>query len=146
MQSPKIKQTAVKRIADVYRIVIVKAFDDMFKHHAEKDAEQSQCQNTTLFHAVDDGEASREVAIQPNLVAMVFVQLDNHAEGLWGAAKVSRDHSQSLSAHCVKCFGQVHKRYIHSFVLLLAFLLELSEDEHRVCGSPVGSEPTACFW
>ena len=60
----------------------------------------SCCQNTALFHAVDDGKGSREVAVQPNLAALVFVQLNNYAEKLWEAAKVLHDHPQSLSAHC----------------------------------------------
>ena len=54
MQSPEFKQTAVKAVVDVYSTVIVKVFYDLFKHHAEKDAELSQCQNTTLFHAIND--------------------------------------------------------------------------------------------
>ena len=65
MQSPEVKQTAVKRVTDVYSTVIVKIFYDLFKHHTEKDAEQSWCQNTTLFHTVDNGEGSKEVAVQP---------------------------------------------------------------------------------
>ena len=84
-QSPEVKQAVVKTVADIYSTVIVKVFYDLFKHHAEKDAEQSRCQNTTLFHAVDDEEGSREVAVQPNLAALVFVQLDNYSEELWVA-------------------------------------------------------------
>ena len=68
MQSPEVKQTAVKMVVDVYStVIIIKVFCDLSKHHAEKDAEQNWCQNTTLFHAVDDGEVSREAAVQPNL-------------------------------------------------------------------------------
>ena len=63
MQSFEIKQTAVKTVADVYSTVIIKVFNDLFKHHAEKDAEQSRYQNTTLFQAVDDRGGSREVAV-----------------------------------------------------------------------------------
>ena len=84
---------------DVYSTVIVKVFYILFKHHAEKDVEQSRCQNTTLFHAVDDGKGSREAAVQSNLAALVFVQLDNHTEELWRAAKALYDHPQSISAH-----------------------------------------------
>ena len=76
-------------VADVYSTVIIKVFYDLFKHHAEKDAEQSRCQNTTLFHAVDDADGSREVTVQPNLAALVIVQLDNHAEKLWGQPRCS---------------------------------------------------------
>ena len=79
MQSPGVKQTAVKMVEEVYSIVIIKVLCNQFKHHAEKDAEQSRCQNTTLFHAVDDGEGSREFAVQPNLASLVFAELDNHA-------------------------------------------------------------------
>ena len=43
-------------VADVYSIVIIKVFCNLFKHNAEKDAEESWCQNTTLFHADDDGK------------------------------------------------------------------------------------------
>ena len=146
MQSPGVKQTAVKIVADVYSTVIVKVFYDLFKHHAEKDIEQSRCQNTTPFHAVDDWEGSREVPVQYNLAAMVFVQLDNHAEELWEVAKALHYHPQSLSSLYVKRFGQVHKRYIQSFDLLPEFLLELFEDENHVCGAPVGFELILGFW
>ena len=54
MQSPGFKQTAAKTVAGVYSTVI-DVFYDLFNHHAEKDAEQSRCQNPTLFHAVDEG-------------------------------------------------------------------------------------------
>ena len=76
------------------------------------------------------------------------MQLNNHAEELCGggAAKALHDHPQSLSVHLFKHFGQVHKRYIQSFVLLPGFLLELSEDENPVCGAPVCSEPILGIW
>ena len=74
----------------------------------KNDAEQSRCQNTTQFHAVDDGQRSREVAVQSNLAAMLVVQLDNHVERFGGVAKVLHDHLQSLSGHCVKRFFQVY--------------------------------------
>ena len=80
-----------------------------------------------------------------SLFNLVFVELDNHAEELWDQSKRSMI-IQSLSALCVKRFGQVHKRYIQYFFLLTAFLLELSEDEHYICGVPVSSEPTLGFW
>ena len=135
MQSPEVKQTANKTVADIYNTVIVNDFYGPFKHHAEKDAEQSRCQNTAIFHAVDDSERSREVAVQPNLAALVLVQLDNHAEEVWWSAKALHDHPQFFSTYRIKRFGHVHKCYIQSFVLLPAFLLELSEDEHHVCGA-----------
>ena len=50
----EVKQTAIKMVVDVYSTISIKFFYDLFKHHAEKDAEQSQCQNTTQFHAVDN--------------------------------------------------------------------------------------------
>ena len=140
MQSPVVKQTSVKSIADVCRTVILKVF------YAEKDAEQNRCQNTTLFHVIDDGEGPRVVAVQPNLAVMVFVELDNNAEELWWAAKALHDHPQSLSAHCVKRFSQVPKCYIQFFVLLPAFLLELSDDDYHICGAPDCSKLTLGFW
>ena len=42
MQTPEVKQIAVKMVADVYSTIIVKVFYELFKHHAEKDAEQSR--------------------------------------------------------------------------------------------------------
>ena len=39
MQSPEVKQTDIKTVADVYSAIIVKVFNALFKHHAEKDAE-----------------------------------------------------------------------------------------------------------
>ena len=77
MQSPEVKQIATKTVKDICSTVIVKVFYDLFKHHAEKDVELSWCQNTTLFHAIDNGEGSREIAVQPNLAVLVFVLLDN---------------------------------------------------------------------
>ena len=87
MQSAEVKQTTIKTVMNVYSTVIIKVFYHLFKHHAEKDAEQSRCQNTTLFHAIDDREGSWEVAVQPNLTVLVFVQLDNHADEICGAPK-----------------------------------------------------------
>ena len=40
MQSPEVKQKAVKTV-DVYGKVIVKVFYDLFKYHGEKDVAQS---------------------------------------------------------------------------------------------------------
>ena len=101
---------------------------------------------TTMFNAVDNGEGFREVAVQPILATLIFVQLDNHADDIWRVAKALHDLQQSLSAHCVKRFAQVQKCYIQFFVLLQAFLKETSEKEHTVCGVPVDSEPTLSFW
>ena len=89
---------------------------------------------TTLFHTVDNGERFREAAVQPNLA--------NHAEELWGAAKVLHYHPQSFSDHCVKRFGQVNKCYIQSFVLLPAFLLRMNMSVVPL----LDSEPTLGFW
>ncbi len=103
-ESPGVKQTAVNTILDVYSTVIVRVYYDLFEHHDEKDDKQSRCLNTTLFHAVDEEEESREVAVQPNLATLVFVQLDNHADEFGRAAKAFHDHLQSFSVHYIKCF------------------------------------------
>lgn len=58
LQSSEANQTAVKAIADVHSTVIIEVLCGLFKHHSEKDAKQSRFQDTTLFHAVDDGEGS----------------------------------------------------------------------------------------
>ena len=83
MQSPEVKQTTVNGSGCIQHRLIVNIFYALFKHEVENDADKSRCQNTTLFHAVDDGEGSREVAVQPNLAALVFLQLDNDTEELW---------------------------------------------------------------
>ena len=56
----------------------------------KKDAEQSWCQGTTLFHAVSDGKGFREVAVQCDLSALVFVQLSDHAEEFGGQPRRSK--------------------------------------------------------
>lgn len=70
LQSPVVKQIAVK----------VSVFCGLFKHHTVEDAEFSHYQNTNPFHAFDDEKAHREVVVQPDLVALIFVQLDDRAE------------------------------------------------------------------
>ena len=61
--SPEVEKTAVKTIVGVDSNVIVKVFHGLLEHHPEEDAEQSRCQDASLFHAVDDGEGFREVAV-----------------------------------------------------------------------------------
>ena len=146
MQSPKEPVPAIKTVVDVYSTVIIKVFYDLFKHHAEKDTEQSVPEDHPVSTPYDNGEGPRAVTVQPNLATLVFTELDNCTEELWGESKVLHDHPQSFSTHCVKHFGQVHKHYIQSFVLLPSFLLELSEDDHYICSVPVDSEPTLGFW
>ena len=92
MQSTEIKQTAVRTLSDIYSTIIVNVFYDLFKHRAEKIAEQSQCQNTTLLHIVDDGGEASDVTVQRYLASLVFVQLDNHDDELWWPAKAHHDH------------------------------------------------------
>ena len=94
LQSPKIEQTAVKAVADVDSLVIIKLFCGLPEHHAE-DAEQSWCQETTLFHAVGDGKGFREVAVRCDLSALVFVQLKN-----LGATETLQDQPEYLPAQC----------------------------------------------
>ncbi|CAE1260182.1 unnamed protein product [Acanthosepion pharaonis] len=57
---PAVKRTAVKAVAYEHSIIIVKVVSGLFKHHAEKDAEKdaehSRCQDTTLFHDVAMGK------------------------------------------------------------------------------------------
>ena len=132
IQSSKVKKTAVKTVANVYSTVIVKVFYVLFKYHAEKDAQRSWCQNTTLFYTVDDGEGSRELTWLRWPLCSRVTMLRN----VVGKAKALHDQSQSFSPHCVKRFGQVHKCYTQSFILLSAVLLELSDDEHQICGAP----------
>lgn len=59
LKTPEVKQTAVKEVAYVHSIIIIiKVLCSLFKHHTEKVAEQSRCQDATQFHAVGDGENS----------------------------------------------------------------------------------------
>ena len=140
LQYPEIEQTAVKAAADVDSLVIIKVFCGLPEHHAE-DAEQSWCQETTLFHAVGDGKGFREVAVQCDLSAVVFVQLSDHAEEFWGETETLQDQPESLPAHSVERYGQVDKRYIQLLVLLPTLLLKLPEDEDHDCGAPVSLKP-----
>jgi len=109
LQYPEIEQTAVKAAADVDSLVIIKVFCGLPEHHAEDDAEQSWCQVTTLFHAVGDGKGFREVAVQCDLSALVFVQLSDHAEEFGWAIETLQDQPESLPAHSVERFGHVDK-------------------------------------
>ena len=112
LQSPEIEQTAVKAGAAVDSLVIIKVFCGLPEHHAEEDAEQSWFQDTTLFHAVGDGKGFREVAVQCDVSALVFVQLTVHAEEFGGATETFQDQPESLPSHSVERFGQVDKRYV----------------------------------
>ena len=40
MQSPEVKQSAIKVVADAYSTVIINVFSGLFMYHAEKDAEE----------------------------------------------------------------------------------------------------------
>ena len=50
----------------------------LYEHHAEEDAEESGCRETTLLHTVGDGKELRQVTIESDLVALVLLQLDHH--------------------------------------------------------------------
>ena len=63
-----------------------------------------------------------------------------------GTAESFHDLPYSFSAYCVECFGQVDEGNVESFILLPAFFLQLSEDEHHVCSDPVSSEATLALW
>lgn len=145
LQSPDIKQITVKAVTDVYCILIVKVLCGLLELYAEEDAEQSWCQDTTLFNAADYGKGFRKVAVQPDLASLVFMQLGDHTEELWGTPEVFHDHPQSFPAHCVERFGQVYICDLQSSVLFPTLLLELPEDEHHVCGASIGFKATLGF-
>ena len=63
LQSLEVEQTAVEAIADVDSIVTIKAFHGLLEHHTEEDAEQSRCQDATLFHVVGNWEGFRKVTL-----------------------------------------------------------------------------------
>ena len=92
MQSPEVKLTDVKTVADVYSTVIVKVFFDQFKHHAEKDAEQSRCHDTTLYHDIDDGKGSREVAV-------LYSSIHIHNSNISGNIVNNNDELQWTNEH-----------------------------------------------
>ena len=119
MQSPAVKQTAVKTVADIYSTAIVKVLYVLFKHFAEKDAEQSLCKNTTSSHSVDDGEESRDVAVHPKMTTLVFVRLDNHAEEFRGQPMCSMIiHSPFLLTMSKALFRSTNATYCPLFCSL----------------------------
>ena len=79
MKSPEVKQTAVKTVADVYSTVSSsKSSMPYLNMMLNRVGARTQLCFTLLTMV------SREVAVQPNLAALVFVQLDNDTEELWG--------------------------------------------------------------
>ena len=125
MQSPEVKQTDIKTVADVYCAVIVKVFQDLFKHCAQK-----RCWT-------ESGTELNLVSMWKDPARLLFnLTWPHRSLCSWITLLRNFGGSQSLSAYYIKRFGQVHKRYILFFILLPAFLLELSKDKHHVCGAP----------
>ena len=72
-------------------IFIVQIICCLHEHHAEEDAEESRCQDTTFLHAVCDGKGLRQVTIESDLSVMVLMQLDHYLLKNWGTSKLSQD-------------------------------------------------------
>ena len=56
LEALQIEETVFPTVSDVHPLVIIQVLSCLLEHHAEEDAEESRCQDTTLFFAVGDGE------------------------------------------------------------------------------------------
>ena len=56
LEASWIEETAIHTVPDVHPLVIIQVLSYLLEHYAEEDAEESRCQDTTLLHAVGDGE------------------------------------------------------------------------------------------
>ena len=54
------------------------------KYHAEEDGEESWCEDPALLHSFDDWEIFREVVGVSDLITLIFMQQDDHAEKVGG--------------------------------------------------------------
>ena len=93
LQPSTVEKTAVEALTDIYSIFFVKVFHGLLEHQAEKGAEQSWSQNTTLVHTIDTGGEFREINV------LVFMQLDDHTEKIWWTAEALHDKPKTFSAH-----------------------------------------------
>ena len=92
----------------------------------QQQQQESRSQNKAALHAVCDAKWLRLVNIESNLSVMVLVQLDRH---------LLKNRGQTI------CLRTSHGS-IESILLLFAFFLELTEDEHNVCRTSVRSAVT----
>lgn len=56
------------------------------------------------------------------------------------------DLLHSSSSHCVKCFHEISEHHIQPLVFFLIILLQLLENKHHICCSPVSSEAALTLW
>ena len=58
LEASKIEETAIQTVHDAHPVIIIQVCNCLLEHHAEEHAEESRCQDTTLFHAVRGGKGS----------------------------------------------------------------------------------------
>lgn len=54
LKSPEFEKAAVKVVADVDEVFVVKVLSGLLEHCAEEDGEESRCQDASLFHTIGD--------------------------------------------------------------------------------------------
>ena len=130
LKVPRVEQAAVQTAPGVHPLLVIQVFSGLLEHHTEEDAEESRCQDATLLHAVGDGEELGQVAVESDLAALVFMQLDHHLKeigreggGGGGTAETLEDQPEAFPADGVKGLGEVYKLCVQSFVLFAALFL-----------------------
>ena len=88
-----------------------------------------------LTHSLLDAEWLQEVAVEPNLAFLVFMQLCDHPQEFWWAPQFLENLPET--AHSVKLFGDVNKLDVEPHVVV-----ELAEVKYHAGNAPVGSEAT----
>ena len=58
---------------DMHTIIIIQIISCLLEHHAEEDAEESLCQDTTPHYTADDGKGLLRAIIESDLFALGFV-------------------------------------------------------------------------
>ena len=76
---------------DMHTFIIIKTISCMHEHHAEDDAEESRCHDTTLHHAASDGKGLRQVTIESDLATLVLIELDHIYRKLMGQTRKSHN-------------------------------------------------------
>ena len=71
LEAPQIEEVVIPTVPNTHLILVLQIISCLFEHHAEEDAEESRCQNTTLHHSVGNGKGVRQANIECNLAAMV---------------------------------------------------------------------------
>ena len=78
----------------MHPILVILIISYLLEHHAEQDAEENRCQDTTLLHAVVDGNGFMQVTFESDLALLVLVQLNRRLYAIRSQPRIS--HSPVL--------------------------------------------------